>query len=59
MVNPMQMMGQINQFAQSLKGDPEQMGRKAIQGMDQRQLNQLQRRTNEIYKTLKMSGIIK
>lgn len=59
MQNPMEMMNQLSQFAKSLTGNPEQMARKAIQGMDQRQLNQLQRRTNEIYNTFRSMGIIK
>lgn len=59
MQNPMQMMGQIKNFAKGLQGNPEEMARKAIQGMDQRTLNQLQRETNELYNIAREFGIIK
>lgn len=59
MQNPMQMMGQIKQFANQLQGNPEQLGRQAIQGMNQRELNKLQKEASDLYFLARQMGIMK
>lgn len=61
MNNPMQVIGQISQFAKGYNGNAEEEARKAIKaaGLNQQQLNELQMQANELYSFAKQMGIMK
>lgn len=61
MNNAMQMLGQINDFAHRYKGNAEEEARKAISasGLNQQQLNELQRQANELYGFARQMGLMK
>lgn len=59
--NPMQMMQQLKDYMTNYRGNPEQEARQMIAqaGLDQKQLNDLQKTANMIYGMAQMMGFIK
>ena len=59
--NPMQMMQQLKDYMTNYRGNPELEARQMIAqaGLDQKQLNDLQKTANMIYGMAQMMGFIK
>lgn len=61
MNNPMQTINELKNFMGNYKGNAQQEATRIIQqsGMNQAQLNDLQKKANELYSTFQTMGLIK
>lgn len=60
-MNPIQTINELKTFMSNYRGNAQQQATQMIQqsGMNQAELNELQRKANELYSTFQTMGLIK